>query len=107
MLQIYLHDIYCNDTQYIHTNTIHLHNTQHRFQANYEAALASGSEGRSASIKAVSDTWGHVTRLGMHEDAPRHPRPRRPDPHTERLEQELGMLHEERGRDRQRMELDR
>src|SRR3954462_11084791 len=82
----------------IHTNTTHLNDTQTLFRQNYEAAVASCSDARPASTQAVRDTWGRVSRLGMHEP-PRRSRTRRSDPHTVRLEQVLEEL-------RRQMELD-
>src|SRR3954468_19663492 len=89
----------------IHTNTTHLNDAQTLLRQNYEAAVASCSDANTASTQAVRDTWGRVSRLGMHEP-PRCSRTRRSDPHTVRLEQELEEMRRQRELDRQQRELD-
>src|SRR5438270_774957 len=86
----------------IHTNTTNLNDTQTLLRQNYEAAVASCSDVSTANTQAVRDTWGRVSRLGMHEP-PRRSRARRPDPHTVRIEQELQELRQQRELDRQRI----
>src|SRR3954463_5650109 len=79
----------------IHTNTMHLHDTQVLLCENYDAAVASCSDASTASTQAVRDTWERVSRLGMHEP-PRRSWPRRSDPHTVRFEQQLEEMHQQR-----------
>src|SRR3954468_8101561 len=86
----------------IYTNTTHLNDTQTLLRQNYEAAVASCSDASTASTQAVRDTWGRVSRLGMHEPS-RRSRTRRSDPHTVRLEQELEEMRRQRELDLQRI----
>src|SRR4051812_23332716 len=86
----------------IHTNTTNLNDTQTLLRQNYEAAVASCSDASTASTQAVRDTWGRVSRLGMHEP-PRRSRTRRLDPHTVRVEQELEEMRRQRELDLQKI----
>jgi len=49
--------------------------------------VADGSDESIASTRAVAETFGRVTRLGMHVDVLRVSRPGRRDPYTVQLEQ--------------------
>src|SRR3954471_14580780 len=104
---VMIHDKLHIKTTDLHTNTINLHDTQRTLAANYQAELASGSEVSTASTQAVFNTWGRVSRLGMHEDHPRRPRRRINDAYTTQLEQQFEQATREREELRQDLERER
>jgi len=70
-------------------------NFQLQLEKNYDVEVAIGSDESTASTRAVAETFGRVTRLGMHVDVPRVTRPARRDPYTIQLEQQVEAMRQE------------
>ena len=78
-------------------------NFQLQLEKNYDAAVADGSDESTASTRAVAETFGRVSRLGMHVDVLRVTRPGMRDPYTVQLEQKVKAMRQQSKADRQRI----
>ena len=68
--------------------------------------VTDGSDESTTSTRAVAETFGRVTRLGMHVDFPRVTRPNRRNPYTVQLEQQVETMRQESEAIRQQSESD-